>query len=90
MDDISEAREYAKKNNIRIRQHRNGDISVRFKKTNRGGDYTRFWDEILRLLRGIERRLRDKGYEYVPSPYNFGGRYPEKIIRVTFSKNLDH
>lgn len=90
MDDISEAREYAKKNGIKLTHHKNGDVSIKFKKTHRGGSYSNFEKEILRLMRGIERRLRDFGYEYVPDPRNYGGQYPEKIIRATFSKNLTH
>lgn len=82
---IDKAREYAKKNNIKLTHHRNDNVTVKFTKTNRGGDYTRFWDNILRLLRGIDRRLGDS-YEYVPSPYNYKGKYPEKRIEVTFKK----
>lgn len=84
-NNIEKAREYAKKNNIKLTHHRNDNVTIKFKKTNKRGNYTRFWNEILRLMRGIDRRLGDS-YEYQPSPYNFKGKYPEKRIEVTFKK----
>lgn len=85
MNNIQRARDYAKKNNIKLTKHKNGDVSIYFKKRHQGGSHENFWNNILRLMRGINRRLGDD-YEYIPSPNNFRGRYPDKIIDVTFNK----
>jgi len=84
MKGVEQAREYARKNGAHLTAHRDGTITVKFTKHYRGGDYTRFWKDILRILRGVDKRLEN--HEYVPSPNTYSGKFPEKKVKATFKE----
>lgn len=68
---MTSLKEYEKQNNAKITRHRDGTVTVKFKRRRQSANFNDFNDKNLSIIRGFKRRL---DMEYIPSnkTYNWG------------------